>query len=727
MSIDRIESALRFISADNRETWLRCGMAIKAELGEAGFEQWDTWSRDSNNYNAKDIKAVWRSIHANGEITIGTLFREAKLNGWRDGGAKPDPVEAEKRQREAARRTTEEAAKAEARHKAAAESALSLWNAAQPANQSHPYLIRKRVKPTESLREIDAGKAADLLGYSPKSSDAPLNGRLLVAPIKVGNALSTLEFIDGDGRKTALAGGRKKGSYWAAHPLPVDAKTLLIAEGVATALTVQEATGHPAIAALSCGNLGKVAAAMRQRHPDAQIIIAGDVGNGQAKAEDAARAINGALAVPPTLKDGSTAISDFNDMALAAGLDAVRDVIAKAAEDWGKSTKPAFVDIVDLLSNPAAPDWVIDGYVPADSITLAFGESGGGKSLLGVDLACSTVTGTPWAGREVKAGVVVIFIGEGHNGIARRVAAWVQAHCPIPKGRLFISPQPIPFDAQGLETALDFINGLPEKPVMIQVDTLARHMIGDENSAADVGEFVRNLDVLRQTTGANVCAIHHSGHGSKDRARGSTALRAAVDTEFRVEKAGDRSGVVTCTKMKDAEMPLPLVYEITRVDLPPAWADPKTGAITSSVIFNARPNAPIPRQHPGLTRAQKVALEALKKAISENNGENYALIGDWRRLALEAGVSTSEKKAARYSAFNRCVEALADGFVEINGYQCSVVPDESTKSTNSLHVDNMDSGMGGAEKSTKSTHPFRGVDNVDSAAQPQNSDVVEIK
>jgi putative DNA primase/helicase len=42
------------------------------------------------------------------------------------------------------------------------------------------------------LREIDAGAAAAILGYSPKSDGEVLTGCLLLAPVKVGDALSTV-------------------------------------------------------------------------------------------------------------------------------------------------------------------------------------------------------------------------------------------------------------------------------------------------------------------------------------------------------------------------------------------------------------------------------------------------------------------------------------------------------------------------------------------------------
>jgi hypothetical protein len=74
-----------------------------------------------------------------------------------------------------------------------------------------------------------------------------LAGRLLVAPVKIGGALSTCELIDEAGRKAALAGGAKRGGYWASA-LPAresdgDGLCMLIGEGAATMLSAIEATG----------------------------------------------------------------------------------------------------------------------------------------------------------------------------------------------------------------------------------------------------------------------------------------------------------------------------------------------------------------------------------------------------------------------------------------------------------------------------------------------------
>ena len=89
----------------------------------------------------------------------------------------------------------------------AAKKAQALWKAATPAKSNNPYLTRKGVSPVPTLREIDVTAAVGILGYVPKSNDKPLAGRVLIAPVKIGDHISTCELIDEGGGKSAIAGG----------------------------------------------------------------------------------------------------------------------------------------------------------------------------------------------------------------------------------------------------------------------------------------------------------------------------------------------------------------------------------------------------------------------------------------------------------------------------------------------------------------------------------------
>jgi len=340
--IERIREALDFISPDDRDTWVRMGMAIKSELGDSGFDVWDAWSKQAESYKAADAFSVWKSIDA-GSVTAGTLFHEAKANGWLDDGGyyKPTGEEIAEHKRKAEERAKLEASAIASDRAKTADKAAAIWKASA-AVAGNPYLDRKGVAPSTTLREIEVDDLKCLLGYAPKSSDVPLTGKLLVVPIKRGQELASLEFIDGAGHKTALRGrGTKTGGYWAAQRLPVGLVTLLIGEGVATMLSAREATGEAVAAALSSGNLKAVARAMRERLPKARLVILADLvkatGEPDPHAIEAARSVGGLLAVPDFGTDRPVGATDFNDMAEQCGANAVKLAIesAKTVSDSG--------------------------------------------------------------------------------------------------------------------------------------------------------------------------------------------------------------------------------------------------------------------------------------------------------------------------------------------------------------------------------------------------------
>lgn len=122
---------------------------------------------------------------------------------------------------------------------------------AHPADPGHPYLSRKRI-------------AHERLWQA---------GNLLLVPMGDADSVWNVQTIDGGGNKRFLAGGRIKGTFWHAGTAT---DRLVIGEGMATCAAVRRATGLPVIAAMTAGNLPDVAAAVRARCADLQIIIAAD-------------------------------------------------------------------------------------------------------------------------------------------------------------------------------------------------------------------------------------------------------------------------------------------------------------------------------------------------------------------------------------------------------------------------------------------------------------------
>lgn len=338
--VDRIRAALEYVSPVERDIWVRMAMAIKSELGDSGFDLWDAWGQQANTYHEADARTTWKSVKSAGRVKIATLFHIATENGWRDDGSRqrPDAAKLQALRQEAEARAAKEAEAQAVRRVVASKKAAALWKKATAAKQDHGYLIRKRVYPVRTLREIDVIAAKSVLNYAPKARGGKmLAGRLLVVPVKIGDSISTLELIDEAGTKTALSGGAKSGGYWAAQPLPKGdgaGVVLAIGEGVATVLSVVQATGHAGVAALSCGNLKAVALAMRERLPLAAIVVLADIGAGQGEAEEAARAAGAVAVAPAFVEPRPDGWKDMNDLAASdrdgEGAEAVRRLIAAA-------------------------------------------------------------------------------------------------------------------------------------------------------------------------------------------------------------------------------------------------------------------------------------------------------------------------------------------------------------------------------------------------------------
>ena len=169
----------------------------------------------------------------------------------------------------------------------------------------------------------------------------------VVVPLRNGaDALVGLQWIAPDGAKRFLTGTRKEGACHLTGPLPEPGGVLVIAEGYATAASIAMATGHPVAVAFDAGNLKPVASMLRQRCPGARLILAADddhagrSNTGVVKATAAARAVRGLLAVPRFASTAADRGCDWNDLAVAEGLDAVRAQFAALLEQTAQEPPP---------------------------------------------------------------------------------------------------------------------------------------------------------------------------------------------------------------------------------------------------------------------------------------------------------------------------------------------------------------------------------------------------
>lgn len=333
----------------------------------------DEWSSTSSGYKASDVRSTWKSIKAGGGVTLGTLLHEAKSRGFVHASARtfPDLNSAPDNSDQArlrSKRRVEEEQKRLTGHTDAAARAAALWDGSAPG--PHPYLDRKGVQ-SHGIRVAGDGT--------------------LLVPVRDGDGrlwnvqrILAVKPVEGP-EKLFLKGGRKSG-LWHVIGDVVRGAPLLIAEGYATAASLHEATGRPALVAFDAGNLIHVALAARISHPDSLLLICGDddsasdvdsaKNSGRLKATAAAKAVRGLAVFPSPLPIGGT---DFNDLHSSAGASAVKSIVetAIAGHSFPSKEKGSGIERADRVDTSDTS--VLDVFHVADTGVWFVGVEQDGK------------------------------------------------------------------------------------------------------------------------------------------------------------------------------------------------------------------------------------------------------------------------------------------------------------------------------------------------------------
>lgn len=324
-----------------------------------------------------------------------------------------------------------------------------------------------------------------------------------------------------------------------------------------------------------------------------------------------------------------------------------------------------FVAAGDMPIKPIA--WLIEKYIAQDAFAVMFGPPGKGKSFVALDLACCIATGEDFHGHAVQQGAVFYIAGEGHNGLARRLRAWALHNNIELKGApLFVSGGATDFanitNATQVAAAVQQLaDKTGQTPVLIVIDTLARNFGGDENSATEVGNFIRHVDThLRHKWKATVLIVHHSGKDGDRGARGSSALKGAADAEYEVSRNDDDKIIrLTPRKMKDAEEPPTLAFEMVGVQLLDNTGNPLSGAALKLTEYTA----PAPAATSGMGKNQQKVLAVLEQIHQEiaarlaNQGrQDQSVVIEhehWRQRCETEGIARNRYKEARDALLKR--------------------------------------------------------------------------
>jgi len=382
ITLDDIAAALQYLDCCDTDIWLRAGMAMKSEYGDMAYDTWASWGQGDSRYKEKEALSRWKSFKgssARGSVSIGTILHWAYERGFKI--EKPELTKEQK----AAFIIEQEARRAVVAQQAAQDQAdIERWYAvvAHACNQllphlkktgNSPYLGKKKIsscgalfapcsfvlwfKPDFTIDIIVGEKTHAFFADNQNDKAAGIKreflffkrGSILIPLWDASHTIQNFQIIYNDGNtKRFLHNGRKSGLWYVIGHLSLDAPIAFV-EGFATGASVHMATGWPVVVTFDCGNLPVVAAKWNGYGGDRIKIIAGDndwetaldpakKNMGVTKGLEAAEKCGGVLCVPEFAGD-ATGLSDFNDLHVSAGLDAVRVQLQAAVDHFVESNK----------------------------------------------------------------------------------------------------------------------------------------------------------------------------------------------------------------------------------------------------------------------------------------------------------------------------------------------------------------------------------------------------
>lgn len=277
-----------------REQWARILMAIKSEFGENGRNIAQAWSQLGANYDAKAFNSTWKSIKVGGKVTIATLVREAKNNGFKfDQTLKAAIIHESKairakRAKESAKSIRQQKILQEKVYQKAKEKAQFIYDKSDLFSIGcvPPYLHNKGLE-TYAIGFAWLRRQSNTLivpvchlthPTPPKPTEYQALARSNSYQLDPADlTIKSLQFIQPNGDKLFLRDGKISGGFC---PVRFTGKvnSIVIAEGIATALTYAAVYDQDSVVvcAFNAVNLLPVARAFRRYYPYAEITIAAD-------------------------------------------------------------------------------------------------------------------------------------------------------------------------------------------------------------------------------------------------------------------------------------------------------------------------------------------------------------------------------------------------------------------------------------------------------------------
>jgi putative DNA primase/helicase len=433
--------------------------------------------------------------------------------------------------------------KAEAKQRA-----NNIWNKAAPA-LSHDYLTNKGIK-----------------AYGIK-----INQGALVIPLHANDGdIHSLQFINADGSKMFLSGGRIKGCYFIIGE-PQD--IIYICEGYATGASIHEATGGAVVVAFNAGNLKAVAQFIRAKYPAIKLVLCADDDTskvGITKANEAARLVSASVVLPDFSNGRTDKTTDFNDLHQLRGLAEVkRQLDAQNAPvtdylDAGDANTLAH-EYHATVSLQCAADikpepirWLWDGWLAKGKLHIFAGTAGTGKTTISIALAATITTGGRFPdGSPCPTGSVLIWSGED-SPADTLIPRLMAASADLNKVHFIGDTLTAEYESRSFDPAIDMqalerkAATIPDLALLI-IDPIVNAVAGDSHKNGEVRRALQPVVDFGERLNCAVLGITHFSKGGQgkdplERVTGSLAFGALARIVLATAKIddGDNSRRIFC-------------------------------------------------------------------------------------------------------------------------------------------------------------------------------------
>jgi len=233
---------------------------------------------------------------------------------------------------------------------------------------------------------------------------------------------------------------------------------------------------------------------------------------------------------------------------------------------------------------PLTSSYTVKGIAEPGAVSVFFGDSGTMKSFITTDLAAHVGSSRDWCGRRVRGTGVLVILGEGQAGYAKRLRVWAAERGIAPAlVNLYVMPSPVDLSTDSEDVAVaisEAENALGRAVGFVLIDTYSTNLgDADEQSNSDAARVLGHARAAAGPYRALVF-VHHVGHSEKDRERGAYQIRANADFRFKIERSGATITMTNAKAKEGCELP-PMYFRFREIEL---GTDDEGDRITSLVM-----------------------------------------------------------------------------------------------------------------------------------------------